>query len=206
MKLVDLKVKDAISASNDCSSSYNGYNLLLGRGFCQDYALHLFFDLRMGQVYCSMQLEQAKLVLFKKPLNSISHCAPSDNNAYGLYPLLDFFNVYMCNFCAPAVDKSMEVLFENNSYLGYTEIDITDIVKAWITGDIENKGLLLMGIGDSPLMSYASSNFPVKGMQPFLRLIYDGECEHHSFKCIQSIVEVQSRNEESFLKDQQVMA
>lgn len=190
MKLVDLKAKDAVSVSDDCSSSCNGDNLLIGRGFCQDYVLHLFFDLRMGQVYCSMQLEQAKLVLFKKPLNTISNSSSSENNAYGLYPLLDFFNVYMSNFCTPAVDKSMEVLFENDSDVGYTEIDITDIVKAWISGDIENKGLLLVGIMDSPLISYASSNFPIKGMQPLLRLIYDGECEHHIFKCIQSIVEV----------------
>lgn len=190
MKLLDLKAKEAVSTSDDCNFFYNGDNLLLGRGFRQDYMMHLFFDLHMGQVFCSRQLEQAKLVLFKKPLNNYCSSSQSNDNKYGLYPLLDFFNAYTCDFCPPAVDQGMEILFENNSCLSYTEIDVTDIVKAWMSGDIENKGLLLIGIGDSPLISYVSSNFCVKGMRPLLRLIYEGECEHHTFKCIQSIVQV----------------
>ena len=187
MKLLDLNAKDAVSTSDDCK--FFSDNLFLGRGFSQNYILHLFFDLRTGHVFCSMKLERAELVLFKKPLKNIENYSMNDNNEYGLYPLLDFFNVYTCDFSSPAVDQSMEILFGNNN-LGYTEIDITDIVKAWINGDIENRGLLLMGIGDSPLISYASSVFPVKGMQPLLRLFYEGDCEHHTFKCIQSIVQV----------------
>ncbi len=172
MRIADLKCRDSYSPSApDCRGQES---LFLGprRPIC------FFFNLPPSDFSFCM-LRKASLILFKLPY--ISSCriqeAASPAGRYALYPLLDFFSAFSDLFCPPAADPARRVDFEDDRRRGYTEIDITPIVRDWASGKLENRGLLLTGTPGSPSLYYASHRYRIPGMRPLIRL----KCEAAEF-------------------------
>lgn len=135
-----------------------------------DGRICLFFDLPADPGACILQ--KAVLVLFKLPYISGTECAGHSVSQYVLYPLLDFFSVFGSMFSPPAVDLGRRVCFQDISSRSYTEIDITQIVKDWSDGKLENRGILLAGSPDSPCLYFASNRYQIFWMRPIIRMTY----------------------------------
>lgn len=108
---------------------------------------------------------------------------------YKISPLLDFLNIYKCQCAKPKICEAQSVYFRNNVHNTYTDVDITCIVSAWMENKIENKGLILKGIDNAGLITYASNRYCLFGMRPIIRLIYnDTFC--NSWETVPCIVNV----------------
>lgn len=171
MSIIDLSCRESVcSFKEGCNISGCTESLLLGG----DSQIYLSFDL-LPYSYLKY-LKQARLVLFKIPSRVIPSQATGNDKSYELYPLLDFFSAYSCVYDLPAVDYDRKERFVDQEFCSYSEADITSIVKAWLQGEIENKGLLLTGSEETRLITYASDRYDRKGMRPMLRLIYEDNC------------------------------
>ncbi|MDD3413456.1 MAG: DNRLRE domain-containing protein [Lachnospiraceae bacterium] len=173
MSLADLKCVESICTTNDCCWSLeNKEILMIGKENCHEYKIYLKFELL--PYFQIKVIQQAKLILFKIPQiereNQMDYY--NGNNEYIIYPLLDFFSVYIGMYSEPRIVDELGISFRNNGCCSYTEVDITDIVNAWYDENIEEKGLLLMGSGTAGTICYASDEYQWKGMRPILRLIY----------------------------------
>lgn len=173
MSLIDLKCQESIYITEECC--YNDKDnewLLLGEDHYKRYLVYLFFELP-SCCYIS-NLNEARLILFKLPQTKQNDTKLKKTHMrYRVGPLLDFFSIYTCNYSPVCIDYNQTVTFEDKCCCSYTEIDITPIVKTWIEGKVENKGLLLRGNKNAPLIIYASNGYRIEGMQPRLRLVYD---------------------------------
>lgn len=170
MSIIDLKGQDSISVSMEFCDLYKQKDsLLLG----PRYQTYLYFDL--PECLYSYNLTEAKLVVFKiLPYGFIQGQDVYSCSRYNLYPLLDFFSIYSCAFSPPDVDLSRKVTFYDDFCSGYSEVDITQIVRDWKDEKIENKGLFLTGEENSQYISYASSRYEIPGMRPMIRLKCEG--------------------------------
>ncbi|PHV72329.1 hypothetical protein CS063_02305 [Sporanaerobium hydrogeniformans] len=176
MSLMDLKCQESIYITEECCYNDNdAERLLLGKDYHRRYLVYLFFDLPPYAYIRS--LKEARIILFKLPqvkqndINLKKQCV-----RYSVGALLNFFSIYSCN-CSPTfIDSNQIVTFQDEYCCSYTEIDITHIVKTWIEEKIENKGVLLYGNENAPLIIYASNRYKIQGMQPRLRLIYEDQC------------------------------
>ena len=165
MSILDLRCQEAVSfLSGSCNACVATETLLLGG----DNQIFLSFDFP-PYAYLKL-LKQAKLILFKIPLQMKT---ASDYTSYSAYPLLDYFSVYSCMYDPPMADYGRHEIFVDKQSCAYTEADITNVVKDWIEEEIENKGLLLTGNINKRLITYASGQYHRKGMRPKLRLIYE---------------------------------
>lgn len=120
------------------------------------------------------QIERASLILFKIPINTGQEPAHLQRGGYCICPLMDFFSAYSNWFLPPRSDESLCCQYEDHLRMSYTQIDVTQIVRAWIRNDPENKGLFLTASPDVRPIVYASDRYVLPGMRPFLRLTYSG--------------------------------
>lgn len=133
--------------------------LCVGKGVCA----YLFFDIPPAAFQGRLLL--AKLVLFKMPQDSISNGVPAE---YTALPSLDFAGVYG-GFAPPRGEVSLANRFSDVAQKGYAEADVTLMAQAWLSGQMENRGLLLQGEQKGV---YASVGHEQSGMRPFLRLFF----------------------------------
>ena len=173
---IDIRAQDSFSYPPNCrypevrqESIYMGHQK----------AIYLFFNL--PSCLYTRDLLQARLILFKLPSVSPNvHACDQDT----LYPLLEVFSVFNDLFSPPAIDPGRGVSFENLNCRSYTEIDITQIARDWISGKLENNGLLLTGEDDAPYVFYASSRYKTISMRPVIRLTLEN---HKNLCTLQSV-------------------
>lgn len=188
MSIIDIRCYESTSSTNDCCClNKNKESVFIGN----DFVTYLYFNLPISAY--SNHLKQARLILFKLPEHCIDNQTAYQNTQYSIYPLLEFFNIYSCMFSAPEIDCKQRIIYEENDCCcSYIEIDITSIVNEWIGNRIENKGLRLEGNKNTRLITYASDKYPIEGMRPLLRLIYDGYETCQPLSSAECTVEVDS--------------
>lgn len=189
---IDIMAQDSFSyPSNHCHPEMPQESVYMGH----NKAIYLFFNL--PSCFYTRDLLQAKLILFKLPSSSLDLTACDQ---YALYPLLEVFSVFNDLFSPPAIDPSRGITFENSNCHSYTEIDITKIAQDWISGKLENNGLLLTGGNDAPYAFYASRWYKIIGMRPVIRSIYRDCIRSCSLRSVPCDVEVTglSRPENDF--------
>lgn len=174
MSVIDLEcIKSEYCIACGCHNVPAGQLLRLGQCNGKLFEVALFFHL--PPAVGSHQIKQARLFLFKVTQEVCCSCPENMENEYSAYPLLEFFGSGCC-FDTPQYDKNLHVEFRDRACISDTEIDITKLVKAWVSEQIDNKGILLQGCkGD--LLTYASIRHKDMGMRPFVRISYQ---ENHS--------------------------
>lgn len=191
MSLIDIKCQESICITKDCQYiNMEKKRLFLGHNSYNDYLIYLYFDLY--SCCCYGDFKQAKLILFKIPSKSSENRGSCKNKQaeYSLYPLLEFFNIYTYNISELKVDTNLGVNFQEDKSCSYTEIDITSIVKMWLKGEVENKGLLLRANENSKIITYASHRYFILGMRPMLRFNYGENSICKPLTVISSIVKM----------------
>ena len=113
-------------------------------------------------------ISSAELVLFKScsdmPVNSLIN----------IYPLKDDFSTCTTYKVQPQIYDSYKKIGEVSINKISVEIDIMDIVIAWLGGTIINKGLVIEGeTGVTPLISFGSASISDKYLMPILRIVYN---------------------------------
>lgn len=140
-------------------------SLNVGKG----YSSYMRFDL--SAISLLSRVTRAQLTLFKIPIK------PSGDNCveweYEVAPLLDYVNVYSNYYAAPKVDKHWAVSFKNDENTSYISLDVTQMVNQWLIGNLENKGLLIDANHCSNLLRFASPEYEIKSMRPFLSVTYE---------------------------------
>lgn len=81
---------------------------------------------------------------------------------------------------------NLYVEFRDRACVSDTEIDITKLVKAWASEQIDNKGILLQGCR-SNLITFASIRHQDRGMRPFVRFSYEEKQPLVSIPCSVSV-------------------
>lgn len=169
MPIIDLKCRYSFaSPASDCQERRQKALFLGHHG-----QIYLFFNLPVNLNACV--LRKASLILFKLP--DLISCSKKFSGAgqpagrCALYPLLDFFNASGGIFSPPAVSLEHRVDFEDVPQRGNTEVNITQIVKDWNDGTLENRGILLTGSPCSPCLYYASDRYKTIWMRPLIRLV-----------------------------------
>lgn len=162
----------------DCSQSFsfalpctfpckNSGRLFLGCG----YQLFLFFKIPYYASFYSVK--RASLILFKTPDICMRQYPPNSPSQYFAYPLLELYSPYGCIYGPPVVDEGRQATFYDTLNGCSTEVDITNIVRAWIGDCMENKGLVLTASEGSNSLVYASDRLEFAGMNPMLRLVFE---------------------------------
>lgn len=172
MGVADLRAQDSYNFPiNRCNSESEQKSLALGHR----RVIYLFFN--FASCLAGHTLLKADLVLFKLPgaVFNMDKNLDSYNpaNQYVLYPLLELFSASNSMFVPPAIDFSRGIRFEYPCCESYTKIDITQIVQDWNQSKLENNGLLLMSSNTAPYIFYASNEYKILGMRPFIRLKYE---------------------------------
>jgi hypothetical protein len=169
MSYIDVPCQESVSLIKGSKCPlYIQDKLYLGYNF----ETYLFFGLPPAAFFG--RVKQARLILFKIPPGVIEASSIPKSNRYVLWPLLDFFSLYSNWYRPPETDGSLRLDYEDRADMSYTEIDITEIAKAWIRQNPENKGLLLAGVPNARSLTYASDQYKTPGMRPMLRLTYEG--------------------------------
>lgn len=168
MSILDLDCNDSLFFSKECILNNPKKNcLILGHEHQRDLSIYMNF--RLPPSLYKKSLINASLVLFKL---TNDHCYEK-KSGYTIYPLLDYFNYYYCKFTPPSVSKQYKINFHIKECEGYTEIDITNIVKAWLNEVIHNHGILITGDSCASPIKYASNRNDITCMHPILRLNYE---------------------------------
>lgn len=188
MSLIDLECRESIYIAQE--GYYNAKDrkhLLLGEVCRNQYLIYLFFAL--PSYTCIRYLKQARLILFKIPQEDRDYRAAYGSiGQYYIGPLMDFFSIYNSQYGGLAIEESQVITFKEVHCCSYTEIDITTIVRSWLEGKIENRGLMLYSDKEASLLKYASSRYSVEGMRPRIRLFYDDFNECHTLASVPAAV------------------
>jgi len=145
---------------------YNHKNyLLVGNFLCAEFISYLYF--RLPPLLAARKILTATLVLFRAG-DSFPACSGSD---LFVCPLLDDFSsetryanrpAYLPLDPRPAVPGTVSV-----------SLDITDIVRQWVNGDLINKGLVLFTGRHCGYYRFGSASNPDNTLRPLLRIHYD---------------------------------
>lgn len=177
MHILDLRCRESAScAANRLYIPLDREKLYLGWSSRCDYLLYLFFSLPPG--WQPQRLRQAKLVLFRVPdvCGGLQNGLQNRFAGYGVYPLTVFFSPYCIASLRQGILQNMGIGFWQDPLQCYTEVDVTSIVRAWLGEQTENKGLLLTGCCDAPLVTFASHQNGMEAIRPKLRLVFDTPC------------------------------
>lgn len=177
MHIVDLRCRESAScAANRLYMPLDSEKLYVGWSSSCDYLLYLFFSLPPGLQL--QRLRQAKLILYRVPANcGYLQSGGHDRLAgYGVYPLSVYFSPYGGAALRQGILPSLGAGFWQDAAYYCTEVDVTSIVRAWIGGQVENKGLLVTGGWRAPLTTYASHQNGMEAIRPKLRLLFDDPC------------------------------
>lgn len=169
MKYIDLACRESVSLTNDmrCGES-DSQTLRIG---C-NWSVFLYFEIPSEAFF--FHIKEARLVLFKLPVRCAQTPCIQQGTWYYACPLLEYFSIYGSRYAPPGIDDSLCLYYTDCADAAYTEIDVTEIARAWLKGEPENKGVLLSGVTGAPQLVYASERHGVEGMRPFLRLSYEG--------------------------------
>ncbi len=166
MSTIDLECRQSFSLPPDGALPCGNKGILsLGRG----YQIFLFPEL--PPCIGLRSLKQARLILYKIPMAALNGHPACQHSLYSAYPLLDFFSVYGYHYAPPRIDAGLDAPFYNDPDRCVTEVDLTAMVNAWLTGTLENKGLLLIGHKNACRVDYVSDRYDIAGMRPMLRLV-----------------------------------
>lgn len=191
MSILDIVCKNSISYSKDCCKTENCCLLYLGGS--QNFISCLYFDLPTN--INIEDIKNVKLILFKYTFienSQIKYCRNKHEFLYCVAPLLDFFSPFSCQYSLPKADYKNKSFFTNNKKLSYIEIDITEIVKSWMTNKIENRGLLLVTNNNYDVLSFVSEKTCMPKTQPFIRLILKNKINNSKLKSIPCKVNIRS--------------
>lgn len=155
-----------------CQDSYNAQSPFLQNRIHRTFGVgpvqpaYLFFSLPV--CLPSRILQAAKLLLFPFPNHYYGKCpTPAP---FHLYPLTTPYSLFSAYYPPPTVDCRLRVDFAVPATQCCAKIDLTEIVKNWYAGSLENRGLLLTAEADAPSRLFASADFEVAGMRPQLRI------------------------------------
>ena len=172
MNILDIYCYNSFSSAwIGCPIAQETYHLFVGnRGNCRFFS-YLYFNLPPLQTLGSIQ--SVSLDLFQTPLypfRPVSHTCTAPE-AYLLYPLKDFYTQYSSAY-PPIIDYNNGQLFYTTSSHTTTEIDVTKLVKKWITGELPNKGLILLDTCSDQIIAYGSYSSGQPDIVPFIRINY----------------------------------
>lgn len=172
MNVLDIYCYNSFSSAwIECPMTQETYHLFVGnRGNCRLFS-YLYFDLPPLQTLGSIQ--SVSLCLFHTPLYPF-HPAPHTcilPETYLLYPLKDFYTQYSYP-CPPVPDYANGQLFYVMPHCTATEIDVTNLAKKWLTGELSNKGLVLLGTSSEQMIAYGSYYSKQPDIVPFIRISY----------------------------------
>lgn len=174
MSTLDISCQNSLVFTNNFCDNREK-DICIGDFGRYSYWSTLYFDL--SSIPQCIMLQSAKIVLFKIPIHSEYNpyeCKEeSKNNHYKVSPLSEFASPYTYYYTNLKVDESLQESFEVLEKESYTQIDITGILKAWLNGEIENKGVLLEGEFDSKWILYGSEFNSNNAIHPFLRVQYE---------------------------------
>lgn len=140
MKSIDLKCTKNIVFSHKCRKGEENQNIKIGIEKCIRYWSYLYFDI--SNVPNNREIVKASLILFKFPVRVDN----KGHDMYSIVPTLEYVGKYSYYYTNNIeIEESMKKEFEVDRGLGYVEVDITDIVKKWENGCIENKGIFIRG-------------------------------------------------------------
>ena len=182
MSQIDLRNIDSFILNERCKIIEEAEELLyIGRGVSST----LYIDL--SGLKGITHIINAKLILFTVPLNN--RYKLHDKMEYSIAPLLDFINVYDECYTWPKIDDTNEIAFEIDKKQSYIEVDVTTIVKKWMSNELENKGVCIKGHSEYSCVGFAGNLFEVKHMHPFLRVQYES-CEQGLYPIHHNIIEL----------------
>jgi hypothetical protein len=160
MSAIDLYRMETFSVSPcGCSPCEDPALLFFGGGY------QTFLTLQIPTCIGLRSLTRACLILFKLP-----NARPAPQDSYFAYPLCDYFSLYGYYFSRPRVDAGRVICFHDDPGRCALEIDVTAIARAWLDGEIENRGLMLCGGQNTACLTCASAQSKAPGMSPYMRL------------------------------------
>lgn len=167
MGTVNLECRDSFNVFPDGEETEHTSEILLLR---RENGISLRFELPVWLT--AREVQKAWLVLFKVPScwSGVAASVAETPERYMAFPLRSDATPFGGAFAPPRVDRRRAVRFCNCRHHGYTEIDVTGIVRAWADGVIVNRGFWLTGCQNARTVVYASSRSVVPGVGPLLRL------------------------------------
>ncbi|WP_297637970.1 DNRLRE domain-containing protein [uncultured Clostridium sp.] len=168
MESIDLKCTKNIVFSHKCRKGEEYQNIKIGIEKCIRYWSYLYFDI--SEIGSDKEVVKASLILFKVPIR-----IDTDENSkfvYSIVPTMEYVGKYSYYYTNTIeLEEKMLKDFEVKKNLGYVEIDITEIVKKWNDGCLENRGIFIRGKRKSSYIEFNGNGD--NGLDyPFLRVEY----------------------------------
>ncbi|SHH01180.1 DNRLRE domain-containing protein [Tepidibacter thalassicus] len=130
------------------------------------YYSYLFFDI--SPIPSNIVINSAEIILFK--VKDFFNC---NTKVFSIYPLSDYFSTFTTYKNHPRINTQFKydfLPFTNNIYI---EVNITDILEAWINNTLINKGIILIGDNNQNcLTTFASALNKDPYLIPFLRVSF----------------------------------
>ncbi len=145
------------------------YQLMVGSRGNASYWSYLHFDVE--SLKKQAEIAYAKMVLFKIPRG-----CEAVKESYACVPAKDYMTPYSYCYEAPALETGYELTFEVDERSAYVEIDVTAMLKAWLTGTIKDRGIIIYGKPHTQLSYFGTLDN--KNMAPILEIgIYKEDLE-----------------------------
>lgn len=133
------------------------------------YYSYLFFDI--SSIPCDASIYNSELVLFKT-----DNFYNDNSKKFSINPLGDYFSTYTTYDNHPEVEYTPINFYPLTSKVSVS-INITPIVSLWVKNRLINKGIILYGNEQDPLIKFGSSKQEDKYLIPFIRI----SCEHDNY-------------------------
>ncbi|MGL4873989.1 MAG: hypothetical protein ACRC30_04990 [Clostridium sp.] len=170
MRYIDIECTKNTTFSFRCREGINKENIKIGVDKCVKYWSYLYFNIL--EVLQKKEVVEAKLILYKIP----SRLGKQESEYY-IVPAKEFVSKYSYYYKDTInIDNDLGVEFITKGDLCCVEIDITKIIEAMIKGEIENKGVLLLGNEKSKYIELSGCQ-EENCDKPFVRVRY----EEHSY-------------------------
>ncbi|MGL4800232.1 MAG: DNRLRE domain-containing protein [Cellulosilyticaceae bacterium] len=147
-------------------SSHNDFmpfsDIMLGYAYPCHYWSYLYFNTFTISPYTP--ISSAIITLFKIPTSYEKHVVLNAT----CIPTLEYMTPYTYCYNSPSLAREFTTPFFITPNMSYTEIDVTTIVQAWVSGTLPNKGLLLFQDHFDALVHFGAASNPVPSLQPVL--------------------------------------
>lgn len=177
MNYIDIACTKSITFSKYCMGE-NNQLLQIGEWGTNVYWSYLYFDLNVAHIHPIDENDEVQLILYKIPHYKTACQEEHEDEAVKklvIMPTTVYMSPYTYYYDTPHLMPSLMKECEVNRRSAYTVIDITKIVKAWLEGEIENKGIVIFNKNAYMYVQYASSTNKLKELRPFLHI------KHHMF-------------------------
>ncbi|MGL4849287.1 MAG: DNRLRE domain-containing protein [Clostridium sp.] len=166
MKIVDIECTKNTTFSFNGREGANKENIKVGIDKCIKYWSYLYFNI--SESLQNKEIVEAKLILYKIP----SRCGKLESE-YCIAPAKEFVSKYSYYYKDTiSIDNDLGIEFTIKKDSCCVEIDITKIVEAIIKGEIENKGMLLLGNEKSKYIELSGCQKESYD-KPFVRVKYE---------------------------------